>query len=148
MKIEAIASVPHMEWLQLRAALWPDTTESEHMEEMAAFIAEPARFAQFIARDEVGAAVGFAEASVRHDYVNGTESSPVAFFEGLYVVPAMRQRGVARALFAAVTQWATARGCTELASDAQIENTLSHAVHRRLGFTETERVVYFRKVIA
>lgn len=28
---------------------------------------------------------------------------------------------------------------------AQPENEQSHAAHRALGFTETERVVYFRK---
>jgi aminoglycoside 6'-N-acetyltransferase I len=34
-------------------------------------------------------------------------------------------------------------GCTELALDALIENTGSHAMHEALGFVETERVVYF-----
>ena len=33
----------------------------------------------------------------------------------------------------------------ELASDALIDNAVSHGMHRRLGFEETERVVYFRK---
>jgi aminoglycoside 6'-N-acetyltransferase I len=35
----------------------------------------------------------------------------------------------------------------ELASDADIANAVSHATHRALGFQETERVVYFRKVL-
>ena len=33
----------------------------------------------------------------------------------------------------------------ELASDAGIDNTVSHGMHTGLGFEETERVVYFRK---
>ena len=70
------------DWLQLRLALWPDATAAEHIEEMAAFLAEPDKFAQFIARDQQGKAWGFVEASIRTDYVNGTESSPVAFLEG------------------------------------------------------------------
>ena len=37
------------------------------------------------------------------------------------------------------------KGCTELASDALIDNTLGHQMHRGLGFDETERVVYFKK---
>jgi aminoglycoside 6'-N-acetyltransferase I len=88
-------------------------------------------------------AVGFVEASKRMDYVNGTSSSPVAFLEGLYVEPASRRNGVARSLVAAVAAWAAAEGCTELASDSPIENVAAHAVHRALGFVETERVVYF-----
>jgi aminoglycoside 6'-N-acetyltransferase I len=36
-------------------------------------------------------------------------------------------------------------GCTELASDALLDNQASHAMHEALGFAETERVVYFLK---
>ena len=38
-------------------------------------------------------------------------------------------------------------GCfrPELASDAALSNTVSRAVHRRLGFDETERVIFFRR---
>lgn len=38
-------------------------------------------------------------------------------------------------------------GCREFASDALAHNQLSHAMHRSLGFEETERVVFFRKVL-
>lgn len=48
-------------------------------------------------------------------------------------------------LVAAAERWALARGCSEFASDAHLDNTASHAMHARLGFTETERVVFFRK---
>jgi aminoglycoside 6'-N-acetyltransferase I len=113
---------------------------------MSSFCANPERYAQFVAYAESDvAAVGFIEASVRTDYVNGTQSSPVAFLEGLYVVPEARRKGVARALVAAVERWGCDVGCSEFASDASIENQLSHTVHRALGFQETERVVFFRK---
>ena len=92
--------------------------------------------------------MGFAEAALRHDYVNGCQSSPVAFLEGIYVRPAFRGRGVGRQLVKAIEAWALASGCTEFASDAAIDNTTSHAMHEALGFSETQRVVYFRKVIA
>lgn len=92
-------------------------------------------------------AIGLAEASLRSDYVNGTESSPVAFLEGLYVVPQARRKGVAASLVAAVCGWARGAGCRELASDAALENAISQVVHRALGFEETERVVFFRRVL-
>jgi aminoglycoside 6'-N-acetyltransferase I len=100
-----------------------------------------------LAKTDSGKAVGFAEAALRVDYVNGTDSSPVAFLEGLYVAPGSRRAGVARALVAAVEQWARREGCSELASDCLLENIDAHEVHRALGFGETERVVYFRKEI-
>jgi aminoglycoside 6'-N-acetyltransferase I len=84
---------------------------------------------------------------VRADYVNGTNSSPVAFLEGLYVVPEARRKGIAASLVSAVSQWAHSVGCRELASDALLENETSHAVHRALGFQETERVIFFRRTL-
>ena len=102
---------------------------------------------RFIHQHVVGEPAGFAEASLRHDYVNGCDTSPVAFLEGMYVAPVMRGQGVARALVAAVQAWARSRGCSELASDAALDNLGSHQMHKALGFAETQRVVYFRKML-
>lgn len=148
MKIEACESAHHPGWLRLREALWPGCTREQHLAEMTAFVSNAARYRQFIAYSSSHEAIGFAEASRRSDYVNGTESSPVAFLDGLYVVPPARRKGVAASLVAAVTDWARAAGCRELASDAVLENSISHVVHRALGFEETERVVFFRKLLA
>jgi aminoglycoside 6'-N-acetyltransferase I len=146
--IERCASVEQDGWLTLRQALWPHCTREEHLSEMSLFCASPERYAQFVAYSRPGHAVGFVEASVRTDYVNGTDSSPVAFLEGIYVVPEARRKGLAGSLVAAVERWALSVGCRELASDASLENQVSHAVHRALGFKETERVVFFRKALA
>ncbi|WP_231736678.1 aminoglycoside 6'-N-acetyltransferase [Sphingobium sp. CCH11-B1] len=95
----------------------------------------------------MGVAVGLAEAAIRRDYVNGCDTSPVAFLEGIFVDPVARRSGCAQALVDAVIRWGQERGCTELASDADIANQASHAFHRSVGFAETERVVYFRRRI-
>jgi aminoglycoside 6'-N-acetyltransferase I len=100
-----------------------------------------------LALDAESSAIGFVEASKRFDYVNGTSTSPVVFLEGLYVVPEWRRQGIAHALVAGVEQWARAQGCCELASDCLFENVAAHAVHRALGFEETERVIYFRRPV-
>lgn len=146
--IQPCTSVDQAGWLELRRALWPEADDDAHRREMAAFLAQPERNGQFMAHAGDGTPAGFAEASIRTDYVNGTESSPVGFLEGIYVAPAARGQGVARSLVAAVEAWAAARGCSELASDALLDNDASHAMHIALGFEETERVVYFRKRIA
>jgi enamine deaminase RidA (YjgF/YER057c/UK114 family) len=145
MKIVPVTTLPAPAWLALRSALWPHHPDAEHEAEMAHFLAAPERFVQFLAIREDEQAIGLAEGSIRRDYVNGTAGSPVAFLEGLYVIPEERRTGVARALVEAVGDWARQRGCHELASDTQIENEVSQAVHARMGFSETERVVYFVK---
>lgn len=133
------------EWSALRIELWADGTLDEHRAEATIALDEPTRLVAFLARDADGRAVGFAEASVRSDYVNGCSTSPVGFLEGLYVREDARRRGVARGLVVAVERWARNRGCIELASDALLVNAPSQKVHRAIGFTETERVVFFRK---
>ena len=133
------------EWSALRVELWADGTLEEHRAEATIALDDPTRLVAFLARDADGRAVGFAEASVRSDYVNGCSTSPVGFLEGLYVREDARRRGIARGLMLAVEQWARDRGCIELASDALLVNAPSQNVHRAIGFSETERVVFFRK---
>lgn len=145
MQLTAPSGGGDREWLALRAALWPGVSETEHLAGMVDALARGHYVRLAAAAD--GSALGFVEASKRTDYVNGTSSSPVAFLEGLYVVPAARQKGIARALVRSVITWALQEGCSELASDALLDNPTAHLVHRALGFEETERVVYFRQAL-
>jgi aminoglycoside 6'-N-acetyltransferase I len=146
-RIERCTARTLEDWVALRYALWPEGPAEEHRLEAQALVGRRSRAVAFLARTPSRLAVGFAEATLRRDYVNGCTTSPVAFLEGIYVRPAFRRRGVARLLCAAVTDWATERGCTELASDALLRNTASHRMHAALGFEETERVVFFRKLL-
>ena len=145
--IERCSSLDQPGWLELRLALWPDATADDHRGYMAISLAQPERYLQLMVYDERRQPLGFIEGSIRSDYVNGTGSSPVGFIEGVYVVPSRRRKGVARQLYAAIADWAKARGCRELASDALVDNEVSQRAHRALGFRETERVVYFTKAL-
>jgi len=142
--IKRCTLLDHSDWLPLRAALWPDSAQGNDRDKQT-LLSAPERYLVLTFVEENGNTLGFAEASIRTDYVNGTNTSPVAFLEGLYVVPASRDQGIARQLVAGIQQWAEEMGCTELASDALLDNQGSHAMHEALGFTETERVVYFLK---
>lgn len=133
------------EWTALRRALWPDSTEPELRQGLDAMLDPAAGAVAFLARAPGGEAVGFAEATIRSDYVNGCDTSPVAFLEGIYVAPGYRRRGIAAALVDKLAEWGRARGCTEFASDALLDNPASHAFHAAIGFAETERVVCFRR---
>ena len=135
-------------WLELRLALWPGDRRDEFAVEIAKLVISPGETFNVIAYADDGEAMGFAEADLRHDYVEGCVTSPVAFLEGIYVAPTYRRQGVAAALVRAVEDWGRLKGCTEFASDAELSNLDSQSMHRALGFEETNRVVYFRKQIS
>ncbi|MGH6826812.1 aminoglycoside 6'-N-acetyltransferase [Methyloceanibacter sp.] len=132
-------------WVRLRQDLWPHASERELRPEAAALLARPNDAVAFIMWGEQSAAIAFAEATLRRDYVNGCSTCPVAFLEGIYVDPSWRGPGAARLLCNAIEDWAAGLGCTELASDVVLHNDASQKAHEALGFEETERVVYYRK---
>lgn len=134
-------------WIALRAELWPEDAAEHHRAEVAEALASEKDIVAYVAEAPDGRLAGFVEAALRHDYVNGCETTPVAFVEGLYVRPEHRGAQVGRALCEAVADWARRRGCSELASDAPADNVESHTFHQAVGFEETERVVYFRKAL-
>lgn len=103
-----------------------------------------AEAACFLAMDGT-AAVGFAQCQLRHDYVEGCETSPVGFLEGIYVADEYRRSGVARTLLHACEEWARSVGCTEFASDCEIDNQDSLAWHLKAGFAEVNRAIWFAK---
>lgn len=146
MKIMPVTEPLLADWLQLRILLWPDD-EDAHLLEMRQLLEQPHTL-QLLSYNDQQQAIAMLEASIRYEYVNGTQTSPVAFLEGIYVLPEYRRSGVATTLVQQVEDWAKQFSCTEFASDAAIDNTISHAMHRTLGFQETERVVYFKKKIS
>jgi aminoglycoside 6'-N-acetyltransferase I len=130
---------------EMRFALWPDEPFEVRRAEAAERIerADP-RIETFVAIEQ-GEVTGFGEVSLRSDYVIGCETSPVVFLEGIFVRPEYRRRGVGRALVAAAEQWGREQGCSELGSDARLDNPDSHRFHGGAGFEEAGRVIYFRK---
>ena len=89
--------------------------------------------------------VGYAQCQLRHDYVEGTETSPVGYLEGIYVKAAAREQGFADKLMRACEDWARAEGCMEFASDCTLEDADSLAFHLKLGFKEVNRIICFAK---
>ncbi|MGE7693867.1 aminoglycoside 6'-N-acetyltransferase [Lysinibacillus sp. NPDC094177] len=127
----------------LALQLWPNHTLEEFSEEMAQLInAENA--AIFLAYKD-DKAIGFAQCQLRTDYVEGTHSSPVGYLEGLFVKEPYRQKGFAKQLVENCEQWAKRKGCREFASDCELQNLESLAVHLKLGFTEANRIICFTK---
>ena len=132
-------------WIEMRADLWPDEARSAHARSIEAILADDDAWG-FIAESIEGVPAAFAELAIRK-YANGCDSQPVPFLEGIFVRPQFRRQRIGARLIAHMETFLTARGFHEIGSDALIDNHDSHAAHRRWGFSETERVVYFRKAL-
>jgi aminoglycoside 6'-N-acetyltransferase I len=132
-------------WAEMRVALWPDETPQAATEMTDGLLGDEDVWG-LIAEATDGTAIGFAEIAVR-EYANGCDSRPVAFLEGVWVNPQFRRRGIGTRLVAHAEAFLAARGFRELGSDTQIDNGASQAAHLAWGFSETERVVYFRKLL-
>ena len=131
------------EWLRMSMALFPGHPADDHTPDMRAFRGR-GDAEVFIAERDDGTVAGYVEVGAR-SYADGCDTSPVAYIEAWYVDPDARRRGYGRALLAAAEQWARANGYREMASDASLDNTISHAAHRRAGYEEVDRIVQYRK---
>lgn len=89
--------------------------------------------------------IAFAQCQLRHDYVEGTESSPVGYLEGIFVLEGYRKQGFAAELLSECEKWAKEKGCKEFASDCELGNANSVRFHMSLGFEEANRIICFRK---
>ena len=128
---------------ELACQLWLDNSVEEMQAEFAETLTKPDAAFFLAYADET--AVGFAQCQLRYDYVEGTDSSPVGYLEGIYVADGYRQQGFARELLAACESWAKARGCREFASDCELQNTQSLRFHLGVGFAEANRIICFTK---
>ena len=89
--------------------------------------------------------VAFAQCQLRYDYVEGTDSSPVGYLEGIFVSEEYRKNGFAAELLEECEKWAKDKGCTEFASDCELGNESSLKFHLSVGFEEANRLICFRK---
>ncbi len=126
---------------ELAGVMWKDSTSDELKEEFSELVKRCVFFIVF----EDNEAVGFAQCQLRCDYVEGTDSSPVGYLEGIFVREEYRGRGYAKNLLKQCEKWSSENGCKEFASDCELNNNISLEFHLREGFTETNRIICFTK---
>ena len=139
MRIREYRPADRRAYQALREKLWPDCTDADNDSWFARNDATT-----FLAERPDGSLCGFVEVGSRA-YADGCDSSPLGYIEGWWVDADVRRQGVGRALIAAAERWSRSKGYTEMASDALIDNDVSHASHKALGYEEVERLVVFRK---
>lgn len=134
------------DWLDMALALWPYESKPDMLLLFDTLMASE-NDRMLMARTDKGIAAGFANVSIRKEYVEGSNSSPVGYIEGIYVKPEFRKQGIAKRFIELTEVWARECGCTELGSDTEIKNTESQNFHRRIGFTGESHIVHFIKAI-
>jgi aminoglycoside 6'-N-acetyltransferase I len=142
--IRQLAERDLAEWLRLRLLLWDESSEDDHKAEMVDIIEHPD--SQFVAVADLGDGrlAGFLEASIR-SHVEDCETDNVGYLEGWYVDEQFRQMGIGKRLVRYAEDWARQKGCTEMGSDAEVDNLVSQQAHERLGYSETSRLIHLKK---
>ena len=128
---------------RLAVLLWENHTVSEFISEFSEMMS--AGKAQFFLKYEKGRPVGFAQCQLRYDYVEGTQTAPVGYLEGIFVRQDCRKKGYAKELLSECEAWAKAQGCQEFASDCELDNVVSFQFHKAVNFTEANRIICFVK---
>jgi aminoglycoside 6'-N-acetyltransferase I len=132
------------EWLRLRKMLWDQAAEDDHREEMVDIIEHSDTQLVVVADRGDGRLAAFLEASIR-PVAEDCETDNVGYLEGWFVEENSRRHGLGRSLVDYAEKWAIGRGCSEMASDAEVGNDISLAAHQSLGYAVTSRLVHLRK---
>lgn len=130
-------------WLRLGEAVYTGVDHQFHQQEIEQILADDDKHC-FLAIADDGEPCGMIEVSLRN-VVDGCLTSPVGYIEGIFVDAEYRGVGVARQLLQRGQQWCREKGCTELGTDAELNNEQAQKFHRHMGFEETYRTVGYRK---
>ena len=82
----------------LAVQMWKNHTVKDLIKEFSQIMAKEG--SRFFLKYENDIPVGFAQCRLRYDYVEGTETSPVGYLEGIFVMENFRKRGYAAELLA------------------------------------------------
>jgi len=124
--------------------LWPEDSSIQSLfQEFSQIIADKNAII-FIAKKN-NIAAGFAHCQIRNDYVEGTETTPVGYLEGIYINGEHRLLGLATRLLKSCEEWLREKNIVEFASDCELTNSESIQFHLNQGFSEVNRIVCFTK---
>ena len=132
------------QWSEMRTALWPETNDGHFSEIKEYFSGASIDIVQVYIAEIGSEQIGFMELNIRN-FAEGSRSSKLPYVEAWYIKPQHQGNGYGKQLMRTAEHWAISQGYLELASDTEIDNYRSIAMHKHLGFLETERIVCFLK---
>jgi len=130
-----------LDWLSFRKMLYHDLSEVFNLKEMRLIEQDQSRTVYLMYDGDL--AIGMLELALRN-FVDGCLSSPVAYLEGIYLISEYQRKGLSSLMMDKVKEWSKKKGCSELASDAEIDNYTAQKFHVSAGFEETYRIVEYK----
>lgn len=127
----------------LAVIMWSDNSADDLANEFSKLVLKDD--ARVFLKYDNGIPVGFAQCQLRSDYVEGTETTPVGYLEGIFILEGYRNKGYAKELLNECERWARDKGCKEFASDCEIDNHDSFRFHMAMNFKEANRIICFTK---
>ena len=129
----------------LAALLWNSHSVHELASDFSEIISKGN--SQFFLEYDDNIPIGFAICQLRHDYMEGTKTTPVGYLEGIFIKDGYRNKGYAKELLSECEAYAKENGCQEFASDCEIDNISSLNFHKAMNFTEANRIICFTKML-
>lgn len=132
-------------WLALRQQLYHGLDERFHRQEMHWLLSSPEHYCLFLT-NSTKQPIGLLELSLRN-IVDGCIDGPVGYIEGLYLLPEYRGQGLGKNMLQRAAQWFSAQGCSEMATDAELDNRMAQEFYDNQGFTRLWEIVQFKKAL-
>ena len=130
----------------LAGCLWPHASKEDLVKDLTIAIEKKDQDIYLYNVDGVGS-IAFIQVSLRYDYVEGCNNSPVAYIEGIYVSDMYRRKKIGAKLIEVAKKWALKNKCSQIASDCTLDNKTSIEFHKNSGFEEVNKVVCFKQDI-
>ncbi len=143
MKIEKLTKENLTPFIRLVLELWDECDFDEEYEYYKKLINSDRDICYLVNDTEIY--IAFIYLSIRNEYVEGADESPIAYIEGIYVKPEFQNKGIAKRLITEAEQWARSKNLKQIASDTTLTNLASIEFHKHIGFKEVERIVCFVK---
>jgi aminoglycoside 6'-N-acetyltransferase I len=131
MTFEIFSSDSGKQLTKLALELWTDGSFEEELTYCQSLL-DAENEVCYLAKVE-GVYVAFIHVSLRAEYVEGADDSPVAYIEGLYVKPSYQKQGIAQNLVGLAEAQGRKKGCKQVASDTELSNVSSIDFHKKWG---------------
>lgn len=126
---------------EMGLALWPNN-DYELMKNEFVYIIGHLNNRVYLAKSDEDY-IGFIHMSIRSGFVEGADTSPVGYVEGIYVREDFRKKGVAKELYDAGVQWAKSKKCTQIGADIGLDNDMCPDFYIKMGFNEVNRIICY-----
>jgi len=128
--------------VELALELWPNN-DYELLKSEFVYIIGHLNNIVYLSKSDNEEYIGFIHMSIRSGFVEGADTIPVGYVEGIYVKPNFRMKGVARELYDAGAEWAKSKKCTQIGADIGLFNDMCPDFYISMGFNEVNRIICY-----